>query len=306
MKTSAPGKLFLAGEYAVLKGGPALLSPVRQRARVSITPNVSSKVITYTTTPKEYSLKEALRTLPLLKATVSELGHLKQLEGALISLDTSDFYRDGVKVGLGSSAALIVALIKSLEPGIDKQEHLRKAIQCHSAFQRGIGSGADIALATENSPIVFRLGQPPTPIMLPNNLHLLAIWSGEPASTTKYVTTVAKWGENNPESYQEKINELCRTAAELIECLKKGNSESFLAKVEEYDRGLEHLSSISGANFYNETHMNMRKKVELANCKYKPSGAGGGDFGIAYSTEKKELLTLAEQLSRENRYTFAL
>jgi mevalonate kinase len=50
----------------------------------------------------------------------------------------------------------------------------------------------------------------------------------------------------------------------------------------------------------------MRKKVELAHCTYKPSGAGGGDYGIAYSTNKQELLTLADKLKREHSDTFAL
>ena len=35
MNTSAPGKLFLTGEYAVLEGAPALVMPVPQRAIVS-------------------------------------------------------------------------------------------------------------------------------------------------------------------------------------------------------------------------------------------------------------------------------
>jgi mevalonate kinase len=50
----------------------------------------------------------------------------------------------------------------------------------------------------------------------------------------------------------------------------------------------------------------MRKKVELAHCAYKPSGAGGGDYGIAYSTDKQELLTLADKLEREHSDTFVL
>ena len=36
--TSAPGKLFLLGEYAVLEGAPALLTAVDARVRVRIEP----------------------------------------------------------------------------------------------------------------------------------------------------------------------------------------------------------------------------------------------------------------------------
>jgi mevalonate kinase len=63
MNASAPGKLFLVGEYAVLEGGPALLVPVKRRAEVTIEASNESQVISYTTVVEKRSPEEALRLL---------------------------------------------------------------------------------------------------------------------------------------------------------------------------------------------------------------------------------------------------
>jgi len=306
MNASAPGKLFLVGEYAVLEGGPALLVPVKQRAKVTIEASNSSQVISHTTTVEKHSPEEALQHYPLLQATMTELGCLEQLQNAQLSLDTSEFFNRGVKLGLGSSAALTAALVKLFQPDATANERLAKAFRCHLAFQNGIGSGADIALAAMDETIVFKRGESPIPVVLPDDLHMLAIWSGEPASTTGYVAAVNRWRKQNPDAYHSHINDLRNTAIECIYALEKNDSQRVLARIEQYDRHLERLSSVSGVNFYNQAHLEMRKKVELAHCAYKPSGAGGGDYGIAYSTDKQELLTLADKLERERSDTFVL
>ena len=306
MNASAPGKLFLVGEYAVLEGGPALLVPVRQRAKVTIEATGKSEVISHTTAVEKLSAEEALRRYPLLQATMTELGCLEQLESARLHLDTSAFFRDGVKLGLGSSAALSVALVKLFEPDATANEQFEKAVRCHLVFQNGIGSGADIALAATDEPIVFQQGESTIPVVLPDDLHMLAIWSGEPASTTGYVEAVNRWRQNNPDAYRSHISDLRDTATKCVDCLTKNDTNRVLARIEQYDRHLQRLSSMSGVNFYNQTHLEMRKKVEFAHCAYKPSGAGGGDFGIAYSTAKNELLILADKLKREHSYSFVL
>ena len=143
-------------------------------------------------------------------------------------------------------------------------------------------------------------------MVIPDDLHMLAIWSGEPASTTGFVEAVNRWRQNNVDSYQSHIGDLLDTATECVDYLRKKDTEQVLAGIEQYDQHLQRLSSVSGVDFYNQPHLEMRKKVELMHCVYKPSGAGGGDFGIAYSTDKDELLTLADKLEREQTYTFVL
>lgn len=314
MKVSAPGKLFLFGEYAVLEGAPAVLTPVPQRATVSLVPTKTStdqsKVIATESTTRELSLPDAIASLPLLNAVVQPESFRAQLEDHSLSLDTHQFFRDGIKLGLGSSAALTAALIKLLSPDAPLNDQLALAVQSHLRFQSGKGSGADIALSLLDQPIVFQRGQSPRPICVPDDLYMLAIWSHEAASTTDFLKRVSQWQQQAPTDYQKHIDGLSATARAAVALLSTEVSTHetprILATIEQYGRQLAEFSSNSGVNFYNLTHLEMRKRVELVHCVYKPSGAGGGDFGIAYSTNRNELFTLAENLKHEGRYVFFL
>lgn len=300
MKVSAAGKLFLLGEYAVLEGGPALLTPVSQRANVTL--GSGSGVISIGSETVTITMTAALKQFPLLSA-VREVLDTDQLEHHALTLDTSQFYRNGQKLGLGSSAALTVALVKACRPDDTPEEVYQLADACHKHFQGGVGSGADIALAAMDTPIQFTLSEGPTPIQLPSDLHMLAIWTGQAASTTQLVGSVHDYRKAHPEKYRGHIEGLIETAKRGLKALSHQNSHQIVATIEQYDRQLENLSLDSSVNFYNQLHVEMRKKVKLP---YKPSGAGGGDFGIAYSTDKNEIITLSETLEREDIYSFPL
>src|SRR5687767_8580508 len=93
---TAPGKLILTGEYAVLAGAPAIVVAVDRRAvaRRNATPRGSS---------------------PFLLAVAVEIAERRgaadpAARAALeISVDSTAFYDRMTKLGLGSSAAVTVA-----------------------------------------------------------------------------------------------------------------------------------------------------------------------------------------------------
>src|SRR5207302_7834013 len=97
---TAPGKLILTGEYAVLDGEPALVIAVTRRA-----------IATQTKGPRGSS--------PFLAAVADELAERGLRDAAeramAIAVDSKAFYdapRAGsapIKLGLGSSAAVTVA-----------------------------------------------------------------------------------------------------------------------------------------------------------------------------------------------------
>ena len=76
--------------------------------------------------------------------------------------------------------------------------------------------------------------------------------------------------------------------------------------IRQYNQYLHDFSKDSGANFYNDPHIALQKEVESARCVYKPSGAGGGDFGIAFSNDKDSITKLAEQMIEAGRTAFLI
>lgn len=310
VEASAPGKLFLLGEYAVLEGAPAILTPVAQRARVRIAQGETATMLTGRR--ERMATRDAIARVPLLghiASRIIEAGLVRKplaeplQTGALsLTLDTSGFFHRGAKLGLGSSAALTAALVKAF---CDRRRNLvDAAIACHRAFQGGVGSGADVALAMIDTSIVFTPGQGARRVPLPPSLSMLFIWSGAPASTTRYLSGMAQYKKAQPRAYRAAIRGLGDLAAAGVAALDADDAAGFTDAVAACDEALLALSETTRLNFYTEAHLRLRKRVELAGCIYKPSGAGGGDFGVACSTSGERLIGLKDAMEREGHLAF--
>ena len=123
---SAPGKMLLLGEYAVLHGCPALSVAVNHRASIIVDQTDANQHVLESSLLPGQTLEFTVRDDELLwsdDAAAMELGLNELLNSWLdvlgdinapaltIHLDTSAFYQDSggrpLKLGLGSSAALM-------------------------------------------------------------------------------------------------------------------------------------------------------------------------------------------------------
>src|SRR5215468_7013869 len=104
MIATAPGKLILTGEYAVLDGAPAIVVAVDRRAiaRRNATPRGSSPFLV--AVAEEIAARRGASD-PAARAALE------------VSVDSTAFYNRAQKLGLGSSAAVTVAATAlSLDP----------------------------------------------------------------------------------------------------------------------------------------------------------------------------------------------
>ena len=130
-RASAPGKLFLTGEYAVLLGGCAVGMAVERRAIAELSTGTGRwntlSVSGFTSDAQAFRLSAdgnihwqnpAAANDYKLVTTVISLPHfharLHALQPFCLTLDTSGFFEAGRKLGLGSSAALSVALTRAI------------------------------------------------------------------------------------------------------------------------------------------------------------------------------------------------
>ena len=311
--TKAPGKLFLCGEYAVLEGAPAILLAMPQQAEVNIRLVDDGELTLVSDTRRVCSLPQALGETPLVDSVMASLS-AKELAPDMLeyyaagrlsmALDTSSFHRQGQKLGLGSSAALTVALIKALTGLSAPAALIPLASDAHRRLQGGYGSGADIALSVLGQDIIFRQHQAPTPVFLPADIHILYIWTGQAASSQEYLSRLEAWHQTWPRNYQVIINALCLSAEQAAQHLCQQDTQALLSALGAYDRLLEGLSCMSELHFYNPAHIAMRKQVESAGCIYKLSGAGGGDFGLALAAHQEPIAQLAQQLTQQAVFHF--
>ena len=123
---AAPGSVLLLGEYAVTEpDGPGVAMAIDPQVRATLTPGGSPRILgrmgarRFTWTPKRCDS-------PLFAALVAECGP----PAGTITVDSTEFAGPHGKLGLGSSAAVVVAVAALLaEP--------RQAAECASASGSG-------------------------------------------------------------------------------------------------------------------------------------------------------------------------
>lgn len=303
-----PGKLFLLGEYAVLAGGPALLTVTKDRAlrlEKSSTPRREGYSLLGPSFPNPRALPELiLQTLDL---------PLEELDS--FQIDLREFYSpEGEKLGLGSSAASTVAFVKALCPDEPAAEQAKRALEIHRAFQDGHGSGADIYACAHNSPIAYQIdtpdpgfrdfdfqplgsAPPSTPITLPRDLQFYGIWTGAPASTTSFMGALRERIRADKEAtleLQGLFHRIAAISSAGIEAAQVQSSEAFLDALFQGDKAMEALGDFADLPILTERHRFLREKAKAAGFVLKPSGAGGGDFSILAGPIDKPLPAFVE------------
>ncbi len=272
---SAPGKLVLAGEYAVLEGAPAMVIAVNRRAVASL--------------PAPGVLSAEAR--PLLESVCAVLGC--PLPGN-VALDTDSFRAtagpgSGVKLGLGSSAALTTALCRLLLPDeTPAAQLLDRAIAAHRRFQGGAGSGVDIAASVTGGVIRFRMDDGvPDRLPWPGALHYSVWWSGVPSSTRQLLARLARSG---PSSTRD---DLARAARRVADCWCGDLHEELLPGMDAYITALGAFDLEHQLGVFAAGHGELTAAARSVGVLYKPCGAGGGDAGIALTDDEAALSAFA-------------
>lgn len=318
----APGKLVLLGEYVVLEGAPALVAAMDRLAEARVTPAAHFSVDAPTlgvhaarfdlgpgaspgdpqvtwVDPMHASGKLDLLAR-LVEVTCSHVGaHGKTLPPCRISVHTDGFLlrQDGPKLGIGSSAAMSVALLGALlthagvsvpEDEPTRQQLFALAWEAHHRGQGGVGSGIDVAASLWGG--VLRYQKPETPTTAPRvsrqrpwpELGVLPVWTGQSASTAPLVRDILAFKASDPTHYWQAMEKLAIYANAGTEFWALGNVDAFVSAVDAYYEALLFLGQHSHVPIVTSTHRAIRTLVCAAGAVYKPSGAGGGDLGVAF------------------------
>ncbi|MEM9181904.1 MAG: hypothetical protein AAGB27_02015 [Pseudomonadota bacterium] len=306
IRTSAPGKLVLLGEYAVVYGAPALVAAVPRRARVTLedradarwhvsTPGFSDQLLTFDR-HDDPRLGEAL---PLLRAALDLLAY--RGPGLTITLDTEAFFApqtgasgEALKLGIGSSAALCVSLVGALskKSGIDRPS-LDQALAVHRRFQGGRGSGIDVAASLYGGLIAFQLADPgKTPLVQPGAalpVHAVWLWSGASADTRSRLDRLQRLQNERPKAFAEAVKDLTTSCETAITAVTTNSAAEFLASVTEFTARLADLDEQAELGVWTAAHRRLAALAGSFGLLYKTSGAGGGDCGLALHSDVERL-----------------
>ncbi len=299
VSASAPGKVVVAGEYAVLDGAPAIAMAVDRRAAVSIkpapgpahtlsTPGYLDGAWQFEWADSEIRWldeRSAPGSMYLLECVLAECAW--DPAGAVeITIDSRALH-DPVtaqKLGFGSSAAVAVSLAAAcrLAAGAGAAAADDVGERAHRRFQGNRGSGVDIATASSGGVIRFTRNAPPEQMTWPEGLHYRLYWSGTPASTRAKI-------ERSPNTEE---GSLIAAAGAVAARWEQGDPEAILAELSAFTDALDAFDAATGTGVFAAGHKELRRaSKDMPGLVYKPCGAGGGDVGIALARDETALLT---------------
>lgn len=220
---SAPGKVILFGEHAVVYGRPALAVPVTQvHADVEV---MDSSVSGIWIDAPDISLQGELSSLPS--------GHALRtvIESVFRTLDISAPPPLRIHVtstipvasGLGSGAAVSVALIRAVSSTVNRplpDEQVNALAYEAEKLHHGTPSGIDNTVITYACPVYFVRGQPIQTFRAARPFTLVIADTGIPAPTRESVGDVRKLWEADKRKWEtvfDKVGAIVQAAKQAIE-----------------------------------------------------------------------------------------
>jgi len=282
---SAPGKLMLYGEHAVVYGSPCIVTAVDQRVRVSVEPNGEGEIHVcspnvgldeYHKSIERLGKDDVPKSMQFVEYLVKRFyadNNLKQ--GIRISTE-SDF---STQFGFGSSAAVVVALSKVLTQyfniKMDKKQIFDLSYQAVLDVQ-GVGSGFDVAASVYGGTIYYVTPGTVIESIYEGELPMMVGYTGVKADTPTLIRQVAELKRN--EAWVDSVFSDITMLVDQAKNYFKSNDFVQLGKLMNKNQKL--LSTLNVSS----TELNNLIKSAMGAGAYgaKLSGAGGGDCMIAF------------------------
>lgn len=288
---TAPGKVIIFGEHAVVYGRPAIAAPLTQvqaQATLQVDQPGAGFRILATELGRDYLLAEAKADDPLAAMVWNTLRYLGQAtppDAVLKLTSTIPLGR-----GLGSGAAISTAIARALAGWFGQPmppAELSKVVYEVEKLYHGAPSGIDNTVVTFEQPVYFIKGQPIRRMRVPQPFHLVIGDTGVIAPTYKVVGDVrARW-QATPEQYEGYFDEIGIIADQARVVIEEGvSSLAVLGKL--MNENQEVLESLGVSS------PELARLIEAARATgawgAKLSGAGWGGNMVALVPNQPDLI----------------
>ncbi|WP_247921838.1 phosphomevalonate kinase [Streptococcus sp. oral taxon 431] len=308
------GKLYWAGEYAILEPGQLALIkaiPIYMTAEIKASNNyrLYSDMFSYSVDLRPDS------SYALIQETVALVEEYLTAQGVELhpfSLEIrGKMEREGKKFGLGSSGSVVVLVIKAMLAFYERLADRDLLFKLASAvlLKRGDnGSMGDIACIVSENLVLYQsfdrekvadwLEKEDLQAVLARDwgfsirsvepalkFDFLVGWTKEVAVSSHMVKQIK---DNMNSSFLQASKE---TVANLVKALEVGQEETIIDLLEQASQLLEGLSS----DIYTPSLRQLKNASQDLKAVAKSSGAGGGDCGIALSFDQDSTTLLKKR-----------
>jgi mevalonate kinase len=273
IKTSAPGKLMLFGEHAVVYDRPCLVTAVSSRIHVEIEK-----------TPGRFKIDAPqVKDVRFVEETLRFFNDQFKTDNGLSIRTKSDF---SCQYGFGSSSAVTVALISGLANlyglNLSQKEIFDLGYKITLEVQ-GVGSGFDIAAATYGGTVYFLTGGKIIEPLPDKNINLVIGYSGIKADTPKLVKKLKSKIKNQKSKIFNIFDEITNIVEEAKQKLIE---EDWIAVGRLMNKNQEMLKMLEVST--EKLDRMCQAALEAGAYGAKLSGAGGGDCMLALVKEDKK------------------
>ena len=344
MQIKVPGKLILSGEYAILYPNQiAIVAATNLTLTVAISHSDEEKSYVYSKdtdvrlyfdTLSDDFIDEAIRTaMAYIRQFKKNKFHSTDLiepsAPLKITLESELSNSDKVSLGLGSSAAVVVGVIKVLLKwhGIRSNKALlfKLAYLAHYRVQ-GSGSGVDIAAAVYGGLIlyesvdlnrilqeanhenlydenIYRIvnskwsGGDVAPLKLPDAINCVVFWTGEKASTKDYIKRFNQMAVKDKKGIDTFLMRTHENVKALEMACNNNDASTFFEAIKSQRQTLLDLEQQLGLKLESEKHTFFSDALaQIGAAKF--SGAGGGDCAIGFyrSTDQVVIEPILEKI----------
>jgi len=304
---SAPGKIILFGEHAVVYGRPALAAPVAQvHADVEVLDSDSAGI--WINAP-DIDLHAELNTLPSdhpLAAVIHNLffiartspfpsGREVRGEGRFPNLNIQISSTIPVASGLGSGAAVTVALTRALSAHIHypmTDEEINAFAYEIEKLYHGTPSGIDNTVVTYAKPVYFIKGQPIETFKVGAPFTIVIGDTGIRAPTKESVGDVRKLWEADKARWEKIFAEMEDISFAARHVIKEGWIEMLGALMDENHALLQQLtvSSPDLDRLFSAAH-----KAGALGAKLSGGGRGGNIIALVEAGQAEAVASSLNQ-----------
>jgi mevalonate kinase len=292
---SAPGKLMLFGEHAVLANKPSIVTAVDKRMYVTIEilnrPELQlhAREISggrYVKSIKELGKGEIPKGARFVEFAVRNIFEKFALAPLIRGVKVTSRSEFSSQVGFGSSAASTTCVIKGMSEmsgvKLKKRQIFELGYETVLNVQKA-GSGFDIACAVYGGVLYFvGKGEVIKPLTV-HDLPLLVAYSGKKADTVGLLGKVEEAFSSRKPQLNKIYNKIGQLAERAKEKLERKNWPA-LGKL--MSRNQEYLRELGVST--EKLDMMIESAMRAGAYGAKLSGAGGGDCMIAIVPEDKQ------------------
>jgi len=230
---TAPGKVILFGEHAVVYGRPAIAVPVHDRQATAWVRPTGHRQPGPPGSGILLQAKDLDRRYPLTAAPADDaLALIVRLTLEALELppsqDLAVTVRSAIPIasGLGSGAAVSAAAVRALAAHFGAQltpHQVSELVYQTEVLHHGTPSGIDNTVVAFEQPVYFVKGQPPEPFRISRPFHLLIGDTGIPSPTKVAVADVRRGWEANRARYDALFDAIGQTTDEARQAIEMGD-----------------------------------------------------------------------------------